>query len=372
MSHISVTVLMAVYNGGDYLAMAVDSVLRQDYQGFELLIIDDCSTDGQIDKLAQRHDPRLRVYRNPTNIGQTASLHLGLQMAKGDVVARMDADDMAYPRWLSNGMSYLSAHPDIVIATCQAVVMDSESKVQKKLYCPMIMSQMLLRSLYSTPLNHVGCLMRKTIVLSHQGFDVAYPIAADFALWSRLLRAGYKFAMVEEVGVVIRSHRRSITAMNKGRADVEELCRILDDNIQHFCHLTLTKDQRYLWWIGAYTPELLDYAQIEELIDLITTIYNAFEIERYHISSDERHVFYQRLVRKVFIKASFGLANRAKYEEVIRLSQRMVHKFGWASFYGIWSLCTVQGRLIRIIQLAYGKYELLIGWMHRIKGEYGI
>src|SRR6185369_13086080 len=95
-----VTVVMSVYNGERYLAEAIDSILAQTYRDFELLVIDDASTDRTAEIVAKYHDERIRVLRNDTNRGLTVSLNIGLGAARGELIARHDADDRSRPRRL--------------------------------------------------------------------------------------------------------------------------------------------------------------------------------------------------------------------------------------------------------------------------------
>ena len=89
-----VTVLMALYNGGGYLKQTVKSVLDQTYSDFEFLIVNDCSTDDSLKVIGSFNDPRIKVYTNEKNMGQTPSLNRGVQLAKGEYFARMDGDDL--------------------------------------------------------------------------------------------------------------------------------------------------------------------------------------------------------------------------------------------------------------------------------------
>src|SRR5882672_1930599 len=91
------SVVMSVFNGERYLAAALESILRQSFSDFELLAIDDGSTDGSAGILRGCADPRLRILTNGTNIGLTRSLNRGLAAARGAYVARHDADDLSHP-----------------------------------------------------------------------------------------------------------------------------------------------------------------------------------------------------------------------------------------------------------------------------------
>ena len=110
-----VTVLMPTYNVAPYLKEAVESVLRQSYSDFDLLIIDDCSTDNTISVAQSIHDPRIRIVQNEHNLGLADNLNRGLSLIDTELVARMDGDDIAEPHWLQSEVAVLDAHPEIGI-----------------------------------------------------------------------------------------------------------------------------------------------------------------------------------------------------------------------------------------------------------------
>src|SRR2546425_11594525 len=95
MSAPRVTVLMSVCNAAPFIAEATESILGQSFGDFELLVIDDGSTDGSADIVAGYADPRVRIIRNGRNVGLTRSLNHGLAAARGELIARQDADDVA-------------------------------------------------------------------------------------------------------------------------------------------------------------------------------------------------------------------------------------------------------------------------------------
>ena len=108
---------MGVYDGLPYVRDAVRSVLGQTYKDFELLVIDDCSTDGtaaELERVADGDD-RLRIVRNDENVGLTRSLNRGLDEARGEYVARHDADDRSAPERLARQVAYLNANPDVAV-----------------------------------------------------------------------------------------------------------------------------------------------------------------------------------------------------------------------------------------------------------------
>lgn len=118
-----VTVVMPAYNAGRYLRSAVLSIVGQTFVDWELLIVDDASTDGAVEGIADIADPRIRVVRNSWNIGLAATLNVGIDLARGEFIARMDQDDIAYPERLERQLALLSAdpRPDLVAVRCLTI-----------------------------------------------------------------------------------------------------------------------------------------------------------------------------------------------------------------------------------------------------------
>lgn len=112
-----VTVLMPTYNVAPYVKEAIASVLRQTYRDFELLVIDDCSTDGTVSVVRSIDDPRIRIVQNEKNLGLAENLNRGLSLITTEYVARMDGDDIAEPFWLEREVTILDSHPEIGICS---------------------------------------------------------------------------------------------------------------------------------------------------------------------------------------------------------------------------------------------------------------
>src|SRR5690606_37374672 len=110
-----VTVLLAVHNGERYIQEAIDSILAQTFGDFELLIVNDGSTDATRDLVLSYSDDRIRLVDNDHNIGLPKSLNRGLRLAKGRYIARLDADDISEPDRLAAQVSFLQANPDVAM-----------------------------------------------------------------------------------------------------------------------------------------------------------------------------------------------------------------------------------------------------------------
>src|ERR1700716_545696 len=118
---------MPVFNGGSYLAAAVESVLKQSFGDFELLAIDDGSTDQSVSVLSgfARSDGRIRLITQ-ANAGIVASLNRALGLARGEYVARMDADDVALPSRLAMQVAFLDGHPDVAVVGSAIRLIDAD------------------------------------------------------------------------------------------------------------------------------------------------------------------------------------------------------------------------------------------------------
>src|SRR2546428_1522930 len=124
-----VRVLMAVHNGEPHLRAAVESVLAQTYPDFELLIVDDGSTDGSADVVRSYEDRRIRLLENERNLGQIPSLNRALREAHGEYVARLDHDDLCLPERLERQVEELDAEPSAALAGTWIDVVDEDGRL---------------------------------------------------------------------------------------------------------------------------------------------------------------------------------------------------------------------------------------------------
>ena len=180
---------MSVYNDVEFVEAALDSILGQRYGDFELLVIDDASSDGSAHALVRVGDRRLRVVRNQSNLGLTRSLMNGLAQACGRYVARMDADDVALPDRLGRQVAFMEAHPDVGVLGADCELIDVEGRPVGQATYPTTDLEIRWRSLLANPFAHPTVMLRRE-VLTRSGisYDPAYRTAQDYDLWLRLLR----------------------------------------------------------------------------------------------------------------------------------------------------------------------------------------
>ena len=216
-----VSVLMPVHNGARYLRDAVDSLLAQTFTDFELLVVDDASSDEAPAILASYSDPRLCVLTNDLNLGLTKSLNIALRESRGELIARQDADDRSHPQRLQKQVEFLDAHPELVLVGTGARLIDASGAVlrARKLHRAQTPLGVQWQLLFGNPFTHSSVMFRRAIILGRLGgYDEAYYYNQDFELWSRVA-ADYGSCNLAEELVDYRVHSESIA----GRRDAEVL-----------------------------------------------------------------------------------------------------------------------------------------------------
>lgn len=205
-----VTVLLAVYNGLPYLPAAIESVLRQTFTDFELLIVDDASTDGSAACVEAYHDPRIRLVRHEVNRGQTASLNRGLALAQGTYIARLDADDVCAPERLERQTRFLDQHPDVAVVGARMMGVDAAGRRTERLGREVRDGATLIAWLLVgvCPLGHPSVMFRRSAVADVGNYDEAFAIGQDYDLWIRLAVRRHAAYVLDEPLVMYRAHAR--------------------------------------------------------------------------------------------------------------------------------------------------------------------
>jgi len=203
-----VSVVMSVYNGERYVGLAIESILGQTFTDFELLIIDDGSTDESVALIRGFRDSRIRLLRNGKNLGLVASLNRGLDMARGAYVARMDADDISMPERLQRQVEFMEANPEVDI--CGSWLEAFDGRVKSIWLPPLSDEEIKANLIFESVVYHPTVIMRHTVFSDLAArYDEDYPYAQDYELWCRLSRS-CRFANIGEVLLRYRLHEHSI------------------------------------------------------------------------------------------------------------------------------------------------------------------
>jgi hypothetical protein len=182
-----VSVVMPVHNGGPYLEPAVDSILGQSFPDFEFVIIDDGSTDAtpEILRRYEAADHRVRV-QHQEKAGLVASLNRGCALARAGYIARMDADDIAFPDRLARQVDFLDRHPDVAVLGSAVMRIDASGGEIKRNLCPTSHAEIVAALREYTCFTHPSVMLRSAALTAVGGYRPAYGPAEDYDLWLRL------------------------------------------------------------------------------------------------------------------------------------------------------------------------------------------
>lgn len=212
-----ISLIMAVHNQASYLRESIESLLAQSCGDFELIIVDDASTDASRDLLDEyaHRDGRIELVRNATNLGLTRALNVGLARARGAFIARQDADDVSLAPRLAAQMRFLSQHEDVGLLGTAYVLMDHRGNLGEVVHPPPTDTGIRWRMLFHNAFCHSSVMLRRES-LRHAigGYDPALGCAQDYDLWVRVL-SRTTGANLPEPLVRLRIHEESISAIRR-------------------------------------------------------------------------------------------------------------------------------------------------------------
>lgn len=223
---------MSVYNGERYLQESIDSILTQTFENFELLIINDGSTDNTRNIILSYNNPRIRLVNNESNLGLTQSLNKGLELAQGEFIARQDGDDISEPERLAKQVAFLETHSEVALVGSWYKEIDSQGRLIGECSLPCDSTRIRWEILFYCPFVHSAVMFRKHIIAEQIGFyNEAFSYAQDYDLWWRITR-NLKVANLKEYLMKLRINPLSMTATYGNIVDDEPL-QIKLNNIGH-------------------------------------------------------------------------------------------------------------------------------------------
>ncbi|MCC8358522.1 glycosyltransferase family 2 protein [Salinimicrobium sediminilitoris] len=203
-----ISVILPVYNREAFVGDAIQSILNQTYQNFELIVIDDGSTDSTLEVVKSFNDHRIKILRNKSNTGVSASRNSGIKEAKGEFVAFMDSDDISAPERLWKQLRLLQQKPEIEICGSWLQFLNSDKIIKHQEEHDDVFTQLLLNCSLS-----LGAVMYNRIFRDLL-LDERLQFGEDYELWSRV---GWKsrFYNIQEPLLFYRTHQDQISGRNK-------------------------------------------------------------------------------------------------------------------------------------------------------------
>ncbi|HVY76294.1 MAG TPA: glycosyltransferase [Puia sp.] len=339
MNQLLVSIVMPVYNGEKYLKEAIDSVLSQTYSNIELLVIDDGSSDASAAIVSNYPDDRVKLIRNEVNSGIVFSRNRGLELAEGEYIATLDADDIALPDRIERQVSFLDTHPEYGLCGTYFRTVDKDGKLMREVRFPTesedINSYLVLGNCFCASTVMIRANLGKKL-----RYRESFDIVEDYDLWYRVSKEA-KVANLPFCGTYYRVHSGNISTARQQimyerlkKISVQVLADLkisfLKDELEiHFNFLTenafffRSRDRLlqlehwilrlYRWLAGmeAHNEDVLFRLIVEKWITICSKTANYQKLMLNNLSSINRKVYLTRLCNRTVLKLSGR--NKKKY-----------------------------------------------------------
>lgn len=270
-----ISVLLPVYNGEKYLREAIDSILNQTYRDFEFLIINDGSTDKSVEIIQKYNDSRIKLIHNKENMGLIYTLNKGLDLANGQYIARMDADDISLPNRLKLQVDFMENHSNVGMLSGNVISIDSNSKVisQKWWVDNNLPIEWLL--IWENPIAHPSVMLRcKTLLGNKLIYNENKRHAEDYDLWCNMALST-NIERLEDVVLMYRVLESSVY-----RKNYEVSCQNSLESNREYISKIIGKDSssihRYFTTFSKALDEKVELKDLVEVIEWPDTIRRQF------------------------------------------------------------------------------------------------
>lgn len=267
---VKISIILPFYNAEEYLAESIESILGQTFTDFELLAIDDGSTDGSAAVVKSFIDKRIRLITLENNFIE--SLNYGLKISKGKYIARMDADDIMLPKRLEVQYAYLEGNSDVDICGSWAEIFGNSGGIMRygNNHDDIVSSLLLHCSMI-----HPTVMIRKSTLEQLGLIYLDYAFAEDYKFWTDLALAGARFANLPEVLVLYRSSPNQVTNKHRDKMSHSSY-KIRLEYAEGLMNMLNEKDERY-WGILEQTVQLLelDLIDFESFSKIVYQLYTS-------------------------------------------------------------------------------------------------
>jgi glycosyltransferase involved in cell wall biosynthesis len=285
-----VSVVMPVYNGERFLREAIQSILGQTLKDFELIVIDDASEDStpQLLEALTSSDKRIRVHRLDRNSGAIAARNVGMSLAAADLIAPMDADDVALPHRLAVQSEFLGNHPDVDVVGGYVQIIDERGRDRSVKVQPTSPGLTAWSFLFVNPMFHSTVMMRRRIPEILRGYSAAYPGSEDFEFFSRASRHG-RITNLPNVLVKYRIWEGNMTT-RQWDAQERSASRIVSESVEHYSGTSCDFQTAYALRGLAIDRYPSDKAEFERLADWLPKLFEGFLTKSPVPSSGHREI----------------------------------------------------------------------------------
>lgn len=312
-----VSIVLPVYNRPN-VVNTIKSVLEQSFTNFELLIIDNASTDNTVDEINKIKDKRIKLFINEVNRGQTYSINRGLSLSQGKYIARIDSDDLMRKDRLERQVEYLEKHPECVVCGSSVQIIDDyDNKVSIREYCTRN-ENIKFFSTFGCPFAHPAVMLRReTLVNNELTYNQKFKMAEDYDMWVRILQYG-EGANISEP---LTSYREGMGNDSKTYFDLmkQETFQIIE---------SVYSTQNWSVYPKERCKKLFDYARIEnksclEIIRFYIMLINYFNR---NIKKDNVDYFVIKKHINTFLNYTCFVHNKKLFARFIVLSRKLIKK----------------------------------------------
>ena len=305
-----VSILLPIYNSEKYVSKAIKSILAQSFQDFELLLINDGSTDKSIEIMRSFNDSRIRIIDNGKNRGIVYSLNSGINNSKGIYLARMDADDISLKDRILIQVNYLNKNPEIDILGSNYELFGAENHTTNLNITP---DKIKTSIFFDNQLCHPSIIMRKSSIIKNQLiYNKNFFINQDWVLWFDALNKNLKIANLPNVLIKYRLEGQNITTNNKD-SEKRRSINVYKHMLVHLFENLSNKDLELHWALskGDVTnieiKELKKYSEKLKLA-LIKKGFKEIIIDEI-IQTKQKNIFYKITDKSTLKGITFLISN---------------------------------------------------------------
>lgn len=311
-----ISVLMPVYNGERYLKKSINSILRQTFDDFEFIIINDGSTDQSLSIIKSFRDKRIRIINNSKNIGIADSLNRGINISNGDYIARQDADDISLPERFVCQVNYLKENDIDLVDANFAFIDEDDNYIQdyeERIFSP----HETLSHLFFYELTH-GAIMCKRSLFMINNVQYRNRPTEDYDLFIRLAKAGMTVARISKHLLKVRKYPNSVSGSNwvSMKKDINQMRIELVQDLG--LHLTDEEKKMHIAFVEQNSSILNQYKFLD-VLRWANKIIKANEKTKIYSSAYFKKQMYLRLIRMIKRKEKKTILDLAKLKKSAKL-----------------------------------------------------
>jgi len=266
--NMKVSIIMPVYNADKFVYEAIDSILKQTYTNFELLVFNDGSTDKSLEIIQSFKDDRIQLFNYEQNIGYVQHLNMGILEAKSELIARMDADDISLPNRLEEQVKYMTENPEVGLCGTMCNIIGKEDEIIDHL---LTHHEIVSELFWKNSFIHSTIMMRKSTLEKYNiNYDISFRPSEDYLLFTKMAMVS-KVVNIDKVLVSYRFHENQVT-ITENRDSLRNAQRVRYYLITNFLGVDMSENDKMILThvMNGFNPNI-NPLELIEFLDRITT-----------------------------------------------------------------------------------------------------